>query len=101
MQLNSGSGPLEWLTSRLKLVFLETWFRGLALCYVLATLHKARTSLERRHAARPTTRGRSIPDPRAGIDQARVKPGEYRSAPASFVKETPDFLNISPQSLPV
>ena len=47
MQLNSGSGPLEWLTSRLKLVFLETWFRGLALCFVLATLHKDRTSLER------------------------------------------------------
>ena len=47
MQLNSGSGPLEWLTSRLKLVFLETLFRGLALCFVLATLHKDRTSLER------------------------------------------------------
>ena len=47
MQLNSGSGPFEWLTSPLKLVFLETWFRGLALCYVLATLHKDRMSLER------------------------------------------------------
>ena len=47
MQLNSGSGPFEWLTSRLKLVFLETWFRGLALCFVLATLQKDRTSLER------------------------------------------------------
>ena len=31
----------------LKLVFLETWFRGIALCFVLATLHKNRTSLER------------------------------------------------------
>ena len=43
MQLNSES------RSRLvkKLVFLETWFRGLALCFVLATLHKDRTSLER------------------------------------------------------
>jgi hypothetical protein len=47
MELNSGSGPLEWLTSRLKLVFLETWFRGLALCFVVATLHKDHTSLER------------------------------------------------------
>ena len=56
---------------------------------------------ERRHPARPTARGRSIPDPRPGIDQARVKQGEYRSAPATFVKETPAFPNINPQSLPV
>ena len=31
----------------LKYVLLETWFRGLALFFVLATLHKDRTSLER------------------------------------------------------
>src|SRR6185437_15964515 len=30
-----------------KIGFLETWCRGLALCYVLATLHKDRTSVER------------------------------------------------------
>ena len=47
MQLNSGSGPFEWLASHLKLGFLETWFMGLAQCFVLATLHKDRTSLER------------------------------------------------------
>ena len=47
MQLNSGSGPVEWLTSRLKFVFVETGFRGLTLCFVLATLDKDRTSLER------------------------------------------------------
>ena len=44
MQLNSESGPLEGLTSHLKLVLLETWFRGAStvLTAWLATLHKDR-----------------------------------------------------------
>ena len=66
-----------------------------------APLRSSTPATERRHPARPTARGRSIPDPQPGIDQARVKQGEYRSAPANFVKETPAFPNINPQSLPV
>ena len=44
MQLNSESGPFEWLTSYYKMVLLETWFRGAStvLTAGLATLHKDR-----------------------------------------------------------
>ena len=44
MQLNSGSGPLEWLISRLKLVFVRNMVYGAStvLSAGLATLHKDR-----------------------------------------------------------
>ena len=44
MQLNSESGPFEWLTSYYKMVLLETWFRGAStvLSAWLATLPKDR-----------------------------------------------------------
>jgi len=51
MQLNFWALPsvlCNWVVYvSLKHVFLETRFTGLALCFVLATLHKDRTSLER------------------------------------------------------
>ena len=57
MQLNSGSDPFEWLTSRYKMVLLETWFRGAStvLTAGLATLHKDRF-IERQPDNSATTR---------------------------------------------